>query len=381
MKCKYCGNLIDGNFCNNCGKQPENTVSHGKYEPPLSDTKENTAENSADTDMPSAENTENTDASFENTIYEDELQEEKTGLLKITEAFGVMFLTFVLFSFLSLCFCVKLGVSGKTASDAVKNMQSVVLADAMAGEKSFSDNIYDFIDFGNINDEEMSKSQFRDFLVNSDFLSFASQKAELYVDYIISGKGTEPTITTNEMVEFFQRNSSALQSAFDYSMKTGDYNAIRRQLDRKEAAANLLISSWSVRTGFNFAKLNYLFQYITLGVLAALTVVLFIWIAVIVDRKGIYILGFYGNIFLLSGIVVLAAGLAAVFGSAAAYVNTGKLVFYLASTMLFPFSLFACATGIFQIAAGIILKNIKRFFRVRNKRTREVQKALAAAGR
>ena len=393
MKCRYCGSDMgdDALFCNNCGKKAEIVISLKKETAPLvTDTEDTKKEYTPEEYIPSElhevqedttnEANENQDSQhFENTIFENELENEKTVAGKLLGAFIVMVTATVLFSFLSLCCCVKLGVSGKTSAYAVRKMKSAMLMDTLTGGESFSDSIYDSIDFGNINDEGITKAQFREFMINSGFLEFAAQKVELYVDYIINGKGTEPTVTTDEMTEFFRENADASQSAFGYSMKTGDYNAIRRQLDRKETAANLLISSWSIRTGFNFAKLNYAFQYITLGILAALTMVLFIWIAVIVDRKGRYIIGFYGNIFLFSGIAVFLTGFLAGFGLPVIYIHTGKLIFYAGSTMLIPFSLFALTTGAFQIAVGIILKSIRKFIRRREKRSKEIAKALAAA--
>ena len=394
MKCKYCGNDLgeDAVFCNNCGKKAESIVSLKKEKDSLNITQDSDInyaqeENNAENQYIPYENTENHDKNnpeqeseyFSDTIYENEHRNEKTGILKLTGSFFVMILATVLFAFVSICFCVKLGVSGKTSADAVRRMKTSILMDTDTGEKSFSDSIYDFIKFGNINDEGITKAQFRDFMVNSDFLEFAAEKTELYVDYIINGKGTEPTVTTDEMTEFFRNNEDVSEESFGYKMQTGDYNAIRRQLERNEADSNLLISSWSVRTGFNFGKLNYAFQYITLGILAALTIVFFIWIAVIVDRKGKYILWFYGNIFLFSGIIVFLAGFAVVFGLPLAYIHTESLACYAGSAMLIPFSLFAVSTGLFQICVGIILKSIKKFFRRREKRSQEIEKALAAA--
>ena len=385
MKCKYCGNDMgeDAVFCNNCGKKRENIISLEKntgelHESQGNDDSINTEENQPEiqeeyipSEPPENQEIPQEEAQdvqyFENTIYKDSRHTEKTGFLKLAGSFFVMIPAIVLLAFLSLCSCIKLGVSGKISADAVRRMNISVLMDTESNGKNFSDIIYDSIEFGNINDEGISKSQFRDFMVNSDFLDFASEKASLYVDYIINGKGTEPTVTTNEMVEFFKRNSDAAEKSFDYSMKAGDYNAIRKQLDRKSIAANLLISSWSVKTGFNFGKLNYAFQYITLGIFTALTVVLFIWIAVILDRKAKYVLGFYGNIFFLGGTVVFSAGLVSVLGSAVAYIYTGKLLFYAGSTMLVPFALFASATGLFEITVGIILKSIKKLIRKREK--------------
>ena len=385
MKCKYCGNDMgeDAVFCNNCGKKSESVISLEKdsdkaeelrNDDVFIDTEEKPPEISEEyipptlpenQDIPQEE-TQDTQY-FENTIYKDSRHTEKTGFGKLVCSFFVMIPALVLFVCVSLCFCVKLGVSGKTSADAVRRMNISVLMDTESNGENFSDIIYDFIDFGNINDEGISKSQFRDFMVNSDFLDFASEKVGLYVDYIINGKGTEPTVTTNEMIEFFKRNSDSAEKAFNYSMKKGDYNAIRKQLDRKEAAANLLISSWSVKTDFNFGKLNYVFQYITLGIFTALTVVLFIWIAVILDRKAKYVLGFYGNIFFFGGIIILLAGILSVPGSAVAYIYTGELLFYAGSTMLVPFALFASATGLFDITVGIILKSIKKLIKKREK--------------
>lgn len=385
MKCKYCGNDMgeDAVFCNNCGKKSESVISLEKdsdkaeelrNDDVFIDTEEKPPEISEEyipptlpenQDIPQEE-TQDTQY-FENTIYKDSRHTEKTGFGKLVCSFFVMIPALVLFVCVSLCFCVKLGVSGKTSANAVKNMKTSVLMDTESNGENFSDIIYDFIDFGNINDEGISKSQFRDFMVNSDFLDFASEKVGLYVNYIINGKGTEPTVTTNEMVEFFKRNSDSAEKAFNYSMKKGDYNAIRKQLDRKEAAANLLISSWSVKTDFNFGKLNYVFQYITLGIFTALTVVLFIWIAVILDRKAKYVLGFYGNIFFFGGIIILLAGILSVPGSAVIYIYTGELLFYAGSTMLVPFALFASATGLFDITVGVIFKSIKKLIKKREK--------------
>ena len=96
---------------------------------------------------------------------------------------------------------------------------------------------------------------------------------------------------------------------FGSSFNDDTCDILVKNLDKEDFTSNMSIQEYNV--GF----VRYIFSYITIGILVALVIVLFIWIALIVDRKGRHLTGFYGNIFLVSGLIVFLSGVAVALGA------------------------------------------------------------------
>ena len=123
---------------------------------------------------------------------------------------------------------------------------------------------------------------------------------------------------------------------------------------------------------YNVGSVRYIFSYITIGILVALVIVLFIWIALIVDRKGRHLTGFYGNIFLVSGLIVFLSGVAVALGASVAYSFTSEIAFYLAANVLLPFALAALCLGFVELLIGYIFKKVKKSIKKKAKKAAEI---------
>ncbi len=286
----------------------------------------------------------------------------KVGAGRLFGAWWVGLLAFIILILISLMCCLKLGVSGNTVKNCINRADIVQFADSkVKDDTSVSDYLYELTDFYAVSGNTATKSEFRDFLTKSDFMNFVNDKTDSYINYIINGKGNEPTVSTNEMIEFIQQNPTAQKEAFGAQLVKDEYNGIRKQLEKKEVSQKLLISSWSSKLGFNLGMTKLFFQYLTLGIIAAVFVLLLIWIAIIVDKRAKHVLGYFGSILMTGGFIVFLVGFTAFLGSPLAYVHTVSLIAYACSELLVPFSLFAMATGAFEFIIGMILRKIRKF--------------------
>ena len=318
--------------------------------------------------------------------YEGEFAEKnppapvKVGALRLTGAFMVSFFTVIIMIAVTLLICIKLGVTGDILRKRTIKMNPQTALSAEFDGKKLSDVIYNEVGFYDASQGTVSKELFLGYMAKTDALTFTGDKIKAYTDYIMNGKGEEPSVTNNELADFFVSNDDAAKETFEYEMQIADYNKIRSRLESKNIADNFSISKWNDKLGFRIENTKYIFSPITIGIFAALLLVLIIWIAVIVDRKGKHLLGFYGNIFCWSGLVIFLTGAAVTVGAAVAHVITSWMVFYACASLLLPFGLYALAIGAAEFVLGFIMRRIKRAVRIKQKRNAAVEKALTGAG-
>ena len=317
----------------------------------------------------------------------------KVSALRISFAGFIAFLTIIFLILLSFMFCIKMGASGKLLQKRAENMNISTVLDstykhkvkAEGGQASkkvrmnLSDAIYNEAGFGEVTNGEVSKAEFRAYLAKTDLLKYTGEHIKEYADYILEGDKPDPSLSANDLGDFFSNNSDVADENLSYEMQTSDYNKIRTRFELKDTADNFSLDKWSKAVHFNLANSSFLFSYVTLGIILGLIIVLLVWIAVIVDGRGKHIVGLYGGIFKWSGAVVFLVGLAIVAGSSIAHVITGGLVFYLCASLLLPFGLFCMCTGAVEWAFGFIFKRIRRGIRNSDKRNKAVEKALTGA--
>ena len=309
---------------------------------------------------------------------EEEEKPVKVGVLRLSGAFIVSVFAALFLIVLSLLFCVKLGASGDILRRRIERISMSTILDGSFDNHTVSDNIYNNIHFDEVTNDHADRHAFREFLENADINDFIADKAADYADFIIAGQGKDPSVSVNEIVSFFQENSDASAEAFGYTMMTADYNYLRSRMESTGIEDALSISKWSDALHFRLTGAHYIFSFITLGIVLALVVVLLIWIAVIVDRKGKHLMSFYGNIFCWSGAIMLIIGIGASAGTAVAHVITGNIICFAASSILLPFALFAVCTGAFELVLGVIFRKIRKAIRNKDKRLKAVEKALEA---
>ena len=310
-------------------------------------------------------------------IEEVTIPKKKVGAIRLTGA-GLLaiFTTLVLIS-LSLLFCIKIGVTGDILQKRTKKMDINTVLDADYNGRSLSDAIYNEAGFGEATQEKVSKSDFRTYLSKTDLLAYAGGFIKDYADYILIGESSDPSVTSNELADFFINNSDVADDTFDYQVKISDYNKVRSNFEAKGTADNFSIDKWSNKINFELENANFIFSYVTLGIILGLVIVLLIWIIVAVDKRGKHVVSLYGSVFAWSGTVMALVGLAVVAGASIAHVITGEFVFYLCASLLLPFGVFALCIGAGELLIGFIFKRIRTGIRNKEKRNKAVEKALA----
>lgn len=318
-----------------------------------------------------------------NDQYQPSLPEEdepeapaKVGALRISFAGFIAILTIIFLTLVSLLFCLRLGASGDVLKKRTEKMNINTVLDADLGERSLSDAIYNETGFGSATEGQISKSDFRAYLAKTNLLEYTGAFVKEYADYFIEGDIADPSVDANDMADFFVQNSDVADECFDYQLRTADYNKIRTKLELKDTADNFSIEKWSKKAHFDLANLNFVFSYVTLGIILGLVIVLLVWIAVIVDGRGKHIVGMYGSIFSCSGGIVFIVGLAAVAGTAIAHIVTGWFIFYLCAALLLPSGALALGVGAVELLLGFIFKRIRRGIKNSDKRNKAVEKAL-----
>ena len=298
------------------------------------------------------------------------------GALRISFAGFISILTIIFLTLVSLLFCVRIGCSGKVLKYSTEHMNINTVLDADLGKRSLSDAIYNEVDFGDASQGEVGKAEFRGYLAKTDLLQYAGGFVSDYADYFIEGNSGDPSVDANDMADFFVENADVANECFDYELTASDYNRIRTRLEIKDTAENFSIDRWSRKAHFDLANLNFVFSYVTLGIILGLVIVLLVWIAVIVDGRGKHIVGMYGSIFSCSGGIVFAVGLAAVVGTSIAHIITGWFIFYLCASLLMTFGAMALGIGAVELILGFIFKRIRRGIKNSDKRNKAVEKAL-----
>ena len=151
----------------------------------------------------------------------------------------------------------------------------------------------------------------------------------------------------------------------DYRMTVQDYEAVSKSFERDGLISDLSIIEWNDQLGFSLWNVHFAFSFITIGIVFALVLVLYIWTAIVLDKNGRHIMGFFGNVTLIAGIVTFLPPVIFLIGSAHAAVITGSLAAYAGSRLLLPFAVVAACTGLFEIIVGVIFRKINKHIKKR----------------
>lgn len=291
----------------------------------------------------------------------------KVGAGKLTGAFFVSLAAGILLFAACVLFSLKLGFNGDNLHETISNMEPWSVVNAEYNSMSLSDNLYYEADFDKATHGFADKTEFALYMAKSDFTDFCADKVQQYADYIIDGIGKEPTITENEIVDFFMGNHEIAKESFGYDMLTADYNSIRSSLADKGTAEKFSVSKIGWEMKFRLENVKYILSYLTLGIITGAAVLLLIWVMFIVNHKGRHILGFLGNILAYSGLAALITAVAASAGAALTYTATGDFLCYLSSTLLLPSAVYCACIGFTLFAAGIIIKKVKKNLKIKAK--------------
>lgn len=292
----------------------------------------------------------------------------KVGKGRIFGASAVAFFAVIFLILASLIASLKIGASGSKLNSRIKKLDLNTVLNAEYDGREVSDNLYGTVRFGTVTNGSASVSDFKEYLKKSDFLEYAGENVKNYADYIVDGKGKDPSISSEDFAyDFFGENNDAAYEVFDYELSKKDIKKIKNNLEEEEFDKNLSVKEWKKEIGIDPQNISYVLSYITIGILFALVLVLSIWIVIIVDKKGRHIMGFFGNILFISGIVVFLCGVGATAGMMVAFSATSNVVFYLVSNILLDFGILSLIIGFSELVAGFILKKVSNSIKRKKK--------------
>lgn len=289
----------------------------------------------------------------------------KVGGFRLFSAGIVTFISIILVIVLSILFCIKLGFSGVAVEKGIKNLDMEKVLDAeYNGSYDVNEFLYNKTNFYNITFGMAGENDFRNFVLGLDMPDFIGENTRIYADYFLSG-GRQPTLTGEDIAEYMFNHSSY------NNLNRNDFSNMVYNLSDGQADNMLSVDSWKVRTGFDFRLMSYIFSPVTLGIILALVCVLMIWIAVIVDRQGRHLTGFYKSIFMTGGVILLIAGAVCFIAPPVVYSQTSHVLFYLISKLMTDFNIFLIVTGAFEFILGIILGLIRNLIIMHERKYRD----------
>lgn len=288
----------------------------------------------------------------------------KVGAGRIFGASLVSILAIVFITVSGLLLSAKIGLNGNVLKNRAEDANLGVILDAdVNDETTAAEYIYNNIGSAILGKKEIQPKDLRSFLIAADFEDFAAEKIEAYADYIINGKGKDPSASSEDFVQFFRDNEDIAREEFGEPFSESDYKNMAVRLENRGLDDVLDVNEWSDKLGFNAGNLSYVFSYLTMGIVAAIALFMLVWIAIIVDKKARHLTGFFGNIALISGLVMFVPSAAFLAGASTIALSTNTLAAFLAAELLVPFALVLLCTGAFGIVLGIIFKRIKKFIK------------------
>lgn len=287
----------------------------------------------------------------------------------LVSAFAVVFL--MLFS---LMLAIKLGLTGSVIRKRFEKLDDNTTYSAELDDKEFSDVLYGSLGFRNATNGAANEASFKRYMLATDFLEYSGETAESYLDFILGGEGTDPSITSEDFVnDFIKANDVAAFNEFEYELTDDDYELIQRNLENDSFTDAFSIKEWSRQLGFDADKLSYVFSLITIGIVGGIVLLFLIWISAIVDKRGKYVTGCFASIFNIVGTILFLSGLAIIIGSALGFTFTHNVGFYLSEKLLLPLSLILLIIGAVELLFGYIFRKANRVIK------KKARKAAAAA--
>lgn len=290
----------------------------------------------------------------------------------VISIFAVIFLTVF-----NISLCVRIGLSSDIVKKRAQSMNyETILTSKIDGGETVAEYIHDILSDSFIQRSGITPANITGFLTAADFGGFVSDKMEEYADFLINGSVHEqPSLSSEEIIEFMMNNRVESTEQFGYRLTDDDYNDIFMSLEDSGIVKDFTIEEWGHATGIRMGFVSLFFSFISIAIFLTITIVLFIWIAITLDKKGRYVFGFYGNTMLISGILMFLPAIIFIAGAPIIAVYTGSAAAYTASQLLLPASLIALITGAFEIFAGYILKRIKSGLKKKEEKSSEEDSA------
>lgn len=264
---------------------------------------------------------------------------------------------------------VKFGFTGKLVRERIENININTALSSEFNNEELSENIYNTLGFGDLTDGKADKNSFKDYLSDTNILEYVGENVENYLYYIRTNNGDDPTINSEDIAkDFFKANNDVCKEHFDCKLGKNDIKLIEERLDENDVSKNLAIDNWGVESVY------YALSYISIGILAAFVLLLFICIVIIVDKRGRHVLSFLGNILLVPGLLTFIIGVASTVGIMVAYTVTGNAVFYIISMLALPLGIMFLITGFSEIVFAAIFKAIGKSLKRKHKTVQKLKK-------
>lgn len=295
---------------------------------------------------------------------------KKVGAGKLILAAIITILTICFLLIGNMLLCVKFGVTGDILSNHIKKLQLNTILSHEYENAEISTDIYRTLGIRSITEGGASESSFKSYLIQSDALDFIAENVKNYADYILEGKGDDPTIDSDYIAKNFfgsRHNNKIAQQEFDYSFNSTDLNNIAKNLRKNDVDEALSISEWNEEAGFNLKNCRHVNSYVSIAIVFGIVLVLIICIILIVDKKGRHAAGFLGNIFSIAGVLTFIIGFAITAALPIVYTFSGNVVFYAASNLLSTFGIVALCAGFVEMLGGCIFHFIKKALKKKEK--------------
>ena len=295
---------------------------------------------------------------------------KKVGAGKLILAAIITILTICFLLIGNMLLCVKFGVTGDILSNRIKKLELNTILSHEYENAEISTDIYRTLGIRSITEGGASESSFKSYLIQSDALDFIAENAKNYADYILEGKGDDPTIDSDYIAKNFfgsRHNNKIAQQEFDYSFNSTDLNNIAKNLRKNDVDEALSISEWNEEAGFNLKNCRHVNSYVSIAIVFGIVLVLIICIILIVDKKGRHAAGFLGNIFSIAGVLTFIIGFAITAALPIVYTFSGNVVLYAASNLLSTFGIAALCTGFVEMLGGCIFHFIKKALKKKEK--------------
>lgn len=388
MKCKECGQIVpkDSKFCTFCGAEID-TANENSEENPVSVPEEAAAaESEKEIAVFSSDDVENTElhteeaapevpgvsveaVPCEENVHKTEIEKvpKRLSAGRVVGASVISIFTVLFLIIFNLVFCGRIGLSGDIVRNTAKSLKSETLLDSeYDGNETVLDYIYGCLDKDFIRESGAEAKDIRNILIKSDFNEFVADKLGDYAQCIINGEHEDdPSLTTDEIKIYLEEHDSVFTEELGYRMTVQDYETVSKSFERDGLIRDLSITEWNDYLGFSLWNIHFAFSFITIGIAFALVLVLYIWTAIVLDKNGRHVMGFFGNVTLIAGVVTFVPSLIFLIGSAHAAVITGALAAYAGSRILLPFALVAVCTGLFEMIVGIIFRKINKHIKRR----------------
>lgn len=264
---------------------------------------------------------------------------------------------------------VKFGFTGKLVRERIENININTALSSEFNNSELSENIYNTLGFGDLTDGKADKNSFKDYLSDTNVLEYVGENVENYLYYIRTHKGDDPTISAEDIAkDFFKANNDVCKEHFECKLGKKEIKLIEERLDENNVSKNLVIDDWGVENVY------YALSYISIGILAAFVLLLFICIVIIVDKRGRHVLSFLGNILLFPGLLTFIMGVASTVGIMVAYTVTGNAVCYIISMLALPLGIMFLITGFAEIVFAAIFKAIGKSLKRKHKTVQKLKK-------